>query len=193
MSAQATVKNVMDPTTLTLAGMYAEAALGLLPSDAQAEQAAEELASIAEMMEREDSSGLLGSVLVSQDERQRIVRRAFDGKCSQAVMGLLDVLARNGRLGVLGLVARAFRKQLNTRQGKVDVLVTAATELDSDIRSQLEAVLRETMGIIPLLHVSVDPSVLGGLTVKVGDKVFDATIATQLSRLRRTLAERRRT
>ncbi len=192
MSAQAPSKSVMDPTALTLAGMYAEATLGLLPTDAQAEPVADELNAIASMMTEEDKYDLLGSAFINRDERQRIVRRAFEGKCSDTVMGLLDVLARNGRLNVLGLVARAFRKQLNTRQGKVDVLVTSATELDAEIRGQLEAMLKETMGITPLLQVSVEPKVLGGLTVKVGDKVFDATVATQLSRLRRTLAERRR-
>jgi F-type H+-transporting ATPase subunit delta len=191
MVAQGQLPSVTDPTAITLSGVYAEAALGLIDTNAGAEGICEELNAIVELMDHvEGSAELLTASLISRDERQRLVQRVFQGRCSEEVLALLGVMARNERLSLLREVARQFRRMLNVREGKVEVAVTTAVELDGPGRDRLVAMLGEALGAEPLLKTEVDGALVGGAVVKVGDRVFDASIAAELKRLRQSIMEK---
>jgi F-type H+-transporting ATPase subunit delta len=187
--ADPTAPGVRNPSNWTLAGVYAEALLGLYESDEQAEGAAEELAALCELMEQaEGFDRLLTSVSASRDKARAFVQRIFGGRVSPPVEGLLGVMALKGRLSLLRPVARRFRRMLNRREGKVDVLVTTAVPLDEEQRGRLRDVLRDMLNAEPLLTCRVQASVLGGAVIRVGDRLYDASVATQLERLRKQLA-----
>ena len=88
-------------------------------------------------------------------------------------------------------IARRFRELLSARQGRVEVLVTTAVPLDEQQRDRIVEALRGALGIEPLLRTSVDANALGGMIVRIGDRVYDASVATELERLRQSLTAKR--
>lgn len=182
-----TAETVLEGQAIAVADVYVEALLGLVGDDAQADALAAELESLVSVLEAvEGTSELLGAATSNAGQTEWF-QRVFAGRCSRTLEALLAIMARKGRLGLLPLVARRFRAALNTRQGRVEVTVVAARDLDEAHRKALSDTLREVTGAEPLLRTRVDPSLLGGVVVRVGDREYDASLVGQLKRLRRRL------
>lgn len=184
------VKSVMDPAMQSLANVYAEALLGLL-SDEQAEEVHQELQAIVGLMDQiEGFEELLTASLLAAEQRRGLVSRVFAGRVSQPVEGFLAILARHDRLGLLRLCQRQFRKLLNIREGKIEVALTTAAPLANDQRQQIASAIEQAVAAQPLLETRVDERLLGGVVVRIGDRVYDASIAGQLKKIRQRLTRR---
>ena len=182
--------SVMDAAELLLAGVYAEAALDNLPDDAAAEETAGELEALKGLVKADPMLDfLLFRAAVSVRARAAAVGRVFAGRCGVVTEGLLTVLARRDRLGLLPAVAARFRSLLDRREGRVDVTVTTAIELDDAQRQQVAAEIGQKIGASPILHTAVDPGLVGGMIVKVGGRVYDDSIRAELARMRQDLVE----
>lgn len=99
----------------------------------------------------------------------------------------LALIAQNRRLNIISAVIDAFLDQLASRRGEFTADVRSATSLSAAQQEQLAAKLRELAG--GKVHISVreDASLLGGMTVKLGSRLIDASIKTKLARLERQL------
>ena len=180
-------ETVLEGRPLAVADVYVQALLGLMADNAQAEALAAELESLVTLLGAvEGTAELLGAATGNAGQIERF-QRIFAGRCSQTLEALLAIMTRKGRLGLLPVVARRFRTALNARQGRVEVTVVAARELDEPHRKALSDTLREVTGAEPLLRTKVDPSLLGGMVGRVGDREYDASLAGQLRRLRQRL------
>jgi len=183
-------EHVMDPSRLSLAEVYAEGLISLL-DDEEVDQVDQELLMLERMLEQiEDFEAMICYSLISSRERRTLVERIFHGRCDDSVYALLQVLARHNRLPMLRMVCRRFHKLHERRHGRVDVEVTTAVELTRPEQERLAESLGRSLQIRPILNLAVDKSLLGGMVVRVGDRLFDASLATQLRRVRRKLAGR---
>lgn len=190
---RATVKteSVMDPTAWRLSGVYASALLDLIEDDQGGEDAWHELCQIVGLMDEvEGFEDMLAAWPLGRADRVEIVRRVFGGRVSDRIEGLLSVMAANERLELLRQVAAQFRELLNDREGKIAATVTTASPLDESAMAEIAAALRKMLSAEPVVRNKVDPRVLGGMVLKVGDRVYDATIATELNRIKRRLIQR---
>ena len=182
--------SVMEGMGPALAAIYAEALLGLLDGP-EAVAAADEIEAVVGLLDEIDGfEELLVGPLRNKHQKAALIERAFGERIGERVEGLLVMLARNGRLGLLRPVAREFRRQLNVRQGKVEVAVTTAAALDESQRDAVTETLREALGAEPVLKTRVDRKLLGGMMVRVGDRLYDASTATRLRWIGRRLSER---
>jgi F-type H+-transporting ATPase subunit delta len=121
------------------------------------------------------------------------ISRADAGKAIAALagaMGLTDlvtrflgVLAENGRLAALPAVIRQFETMLSAWKGTTTAQVTSAHKLTAAQKTALEAKLKARTGREMAVDVTVDPSILGGLVVRIGSEQIDSSIKTRLSRL----------
>lgn len=183
--------SVMEPEAMTLAAVYAQAVLESLPDDQAAEDLAAELDQLLTLMDRiEGFDDLLAASLLNHRQRVELIDRVFRGRVSETLDGLLGVLARHDRLGILRTVAWQYRQMLNKRQGKVEVRLTTAVELDASQTQAVQTALAEALGARPLLTARVDPAILGGSVLRVGDRVYDASVAAELYRMKKLLTER---
>jgi F-type H+-transporting ATPase subunit delta len=183
----------MDPVEMTLARVYADALLGTLGSDAEAEEVASQLHAVAGLLDQVDGfEALLTGALIARQDRIGLVRRIFGARCDERLEAVLSIMAGNGRMGLVREMSRQFRAALDLREHKIDVTVTTAAPVDQAQRLRLGHVLGEVLGAEPLLTMQVQQGLLGGMVVRIGDRVFDASIAGELRRLRQSLAGRRR-
>lgn len=132
----------------------------------------------------------LAGPLASDDERSRLVEQAFRGRVSDLTCDTLAVVARRGRLGLLGMIVEQLDAMHNAALGRKAVTVTTAESMDDATRQQVRDELTKLLGAEPIMETTVDPSLIGGVVVRVGDKVFDASVRGRLERLSKDLIRR---
>jgi F-type H+-transporting ATPase subunit delta len=137
-----------------------------------------------------DVATFLASPVVGKRAKAAALAQALAG-ASELFRGLIGVLARNNRLYLLPEVASAYRQLLDTRAGRVRVKVASAVPLSDAQTAALTANLKALLGHQePFLDVRVDPDLLGGLVVQVGDSVIDTSVRSRLQSLRSLLLAR---
>ncbi len=185
-------ETVMDVTEEQVARVYARAFMGVAAKSADPTALVDEVASIVEdVLQRAPRlEATLRSELVAPEEKARLLDRIFAGRASTEVLNFLKVLAAHGRLGLLRSVARILKKLDAKRRGLTDVEVRVAAPLDDGLRREIADRLRKTLGGEPVLHVVVDPTLIAGLVIRVGDRVYDGSVHTQLERARRAMIDR---
>lgn len=123
--------------------------------------------------------------------KKRVLSELLSEKIGRPAMGLLHVLVDKQRETLLDNIADEFDRYRDLREGRLHVHITAARPVDEDqldvIRSRLEKVTGKKI----LAHVRIDQRVLGGLRIKVGDKVIDGTLRRRLRQLRHALVPTR--
>ena len=188
------IESVMAPTTWLVADIYAKALLELLEDNDEAEEICSEVESVVDLLDEVKLfEHLLTASLMKAQDRLSIIERIFHGRIAERTEGFLAVMAARDRLGILRAVARRVRELLNQRVGKLEVRVTTASPLDESAMKDVVAALKEALGCEPLVRNEVDPGVLGGMVLKVGDRVYDASLGTELNRLKRRLTVRTET
>ncbi len=99
----------------------------------------------------------------------------------------MRLLLEKGRLRYLASIAETFEYLANERRGRLKVAVASAAPLPGDDIERLKAELQEATGKTVLIETSVDPALIGGLVVRIGDRVLDGSIKHQLAAMRESL------
>ena len=129
-------------------------------------------------------------VAVPRNRRAEIIHKALGGKVDDLFLHFILVLNAHNRLPILRPVASVYRELMDKRARKLRVQVTTAVPLTDPERERIGEMVRSRFDLSPLLLETVDPSVLGGLRVQVGDRVIDATVRSRLDALRDQLLAR---
>jgi F-type H+-transporting ATPase subunit delta len=172
-----------------LGGVYAKALLAATEKAGVTETVLDQLtAFVRDVIEPiANFDAVLSSPRVNQEEKTRLLDRAIGNKVHILLLNFLKVMARHGRLDCLRAVLAAAQHLYNEMRGRIEVVVESAAPLDASLRASIAARLQRSLGAEVLLQTKVNPEVLGGLVVRVGDTVYDASVSNQLSRLRRTV------
>jgi F-type H+-transporting ATPase subunit delta len=183
---------VFDDATQHVARVYAEAFLNAAETSGQAEEPLQDLDSLVDQVFPQDRylEAFLTSKAVSRERKERALRAAFEGRSSALFLNFLLVLNDHDRLDALRAITTSVRSLHEERTGKIRVQVRSALPLADDQRLRLQQELRETFGRDPVLETRVDPDLLGGMTVQVGDVMYDASVRTRLENIRNQLLER---
>ena len=166
---------------------YAEAAFEIATRDDAIETWRTDLEASVGMLEGGDLMSTLASPALPLEQRQDVVQKVFAG-ISGPVRNLIGLLVRRGRIEQLPRVAAEFRRLDDARQGITHATATSALPLtDTEVRA-LTARLEQMTGGRIALQTDVDESLLGGLIVRVGDRLIDGSVRGRLERLRNQLA-----
>jgi F-type H+-transporting ATPase subunit delta len=187
-------ETVMDITVEQIARVYAQAFMAVAEKSPDLAGLVEEIASlVSDVLDNfPNLEEVFRSALVAHERKEAIIDEVLGGRASTEVLNFLKVLARHGRLGILRPVARHVEELYTEKQGLSDVEVRVATELDEALRKQIENQLRQALGIEPVLNVTVDPSLIAGVVVRVGDRVYDGSLSTQFDLACKGMIERAR-
>jgi F-type H+-transporting ATPase subunit delta len=137
-----------------------------------------------------DFESILSSRLVMHEEKEALLDRAIGSQASPMFLSFLKVVSRHGRLDLLRAVRRQARELLDKIRGRVPVRIATATPIDEAFAGRIAGSLAPLVGGLPKLERVVDPKLIGGIVVRVGDKVYDASIANQLHKLRQQMMDR---
>lgn len=122
--------------------------------------------------------------ITSEDKGKALAAIADRGKAHPLTRNILGLLAANGRVSVLPALSTAFEKLAAARRGAVAAEVTSAIKLSAAEQKSIAAALKQAFGKDPEITTTVDPAILGGLKVKVGSKLFDASLKSRLDQLK---------
>ncbi|KAI8853132.1 OSCP/delta subunit of ATPase [Chytridium lagenaria] len=115
------------------------------------------------------------------------------GKYSDITANFFSVLAENGRLDHTNKIVSSFEQLLLAHRGEIPVIVTSAKELDAKVTRQVRDILQKSSLIEKSQKINltnkVDPSILGGLVIEVGDKTIDLSVSAKVTKLDRILKE----
>jgi F-type H+-transporting ATPase subunit delta len=144
----------------------------------------------AALDESADLRALAESPLYPRDDQRRaIVAVAQAMGLSQLVTNTVAVMASKRRLFVLRDMLSLFRKRVADHRGEMTAEVVSAHAMSDAQRKALSETLKNVVGREVALDVQVDESLIGGLVVKVGSKMIDTSIRSQLNRLQHSMRE----
>jgi len=183
----ATTKSQPDALARVYASALFETAESAGGQDA-VEGTLSELEDILELGRQDAGFGeFLGSQILGTKERSSSIAAIFSGRASDHVVRFLQVLNEKGRLGHLGAVTAAYDALVQEKFGRVEVDVYTATPAEGGELESLKGRLREALGKEPVLHAYTDAGMIGGLKLRIGDELVDASVATQLRKVREEL------
>ncbi|HEX29122.1 TPA: ATP synthase F1 subunit delta [Candidatus Poribacteria bacterium] len=138
----------------------------------------------------EEFRQLLSNPLIPPKEKSRIIREMFEGKLHTVTLNFLDTLVERRREKLLPEILNAFQDELDRFEGTLVVKAVTAVSMTQEQMERLEDKIASLTGRRVRLETNVDPSIKGGILIKIGDRTIDATIDTAFQKLRENLIKR---
>ena len=170
---------------------YAKSLLDLALEQGQLKQVHEDITLVAgTCADSPELRVLLKSPVMRSDKKQQVLHKAFTGRIGRIVFTFITVLVRKGREPLLHQIAAAFEELHREHEGVVICTVTSAVELSDEEHEKVLAITRPRFpGKTIRLETRIDPSIIGGGIIRVGDLQWDASVRNKLHLIRRKLAE----
>lgn len=172
-----------------LAGRYATALFELADEAKSLDAVSADLARLRALVEGSaDMARFVRSPVVSRDEQGKAIAAILERLgVSQLTKNFIGLLAQKRRLFALQGIVAAFDALVAARKGEASAAVTSAKPLNAAQRAALQAALKSSIKREIRMTESVDPSLLGGLVVKVGSRQIDSSLKSKLARLERAM------
>jgi F-type H+-transporting ATPase subunit delta len=177
--------------TVEIARRFAEALISAAEKDGAVDPVLDELDEIQRDVLKAFPrfAQLLASRRVSAPRKDKVLVDVFENRASSLVTRFLRVLNRHDRLDILQVVVREARAAWERRNRRIPIEVRSAVPLDENQLQALRDRLSKLTGANPILKVSIDPDLIAGLVVQVGDLRYDASAKSRLAQLRQRLIE----
>ena len=133
---------------------------------------------------------VLASPLIRHEEKSAVLDRVFQPRISRLLLNFLKVVSRHGRLDCLRAIRRGAHKLYEEAEGNVRVRITTATAMAPEQVEQIAAALAASLGKRPILETVVDPALVGGAVLRIGDTVYDGSVVNQLQQIRQQMIDR---
>ncbi len=169
-----------------LAGRYANALFELAQEQKAVDAVSTDLASLRRAMETSsDLSRLVRSPVFGAEDQARALKAVLEKMGAETLtIKFVLLLAQKRRLFVLTQIIKQYEHLVARSRGETEAEVTAARALSDTEINELRAALKAKLGKEPRLHARIDPTLLGGLIVKVGSRMIDSSLRTKLEGLR---------
>ena len=171
----------------TAARRYAEAAFEVAQRDGAVETWRAELDAAAAIAADDQVGRMLANPAIALETRTDMAGSIFGKVVSKPVLNLIGLMLRRGRIEQLPRVAAEFARRDDARNGLTHATATSAVPLDDEEVRAIATRLEQLTGNRVALETNVDPSILGGVVVRIGDRLIDGSVRGRLERLRSKL------
>lgn len=172
----------------TVARNYAEALFAAAEAKRQAEAWGELLDAVAGAVAADERIAVaLDSPRVPKAMKSRILERALTGSAPKEVIRFLQAVVRRGRQGLLAEMAQQYQGLVDLKLNRVHAGVTLARAPDTRLQKTVVERLSRAVGKEVRAHFRADPTILGGVVVRVGDRIYDGSVKRKLHVLRRKM------
>lgn len=128
---------------------------------------------------------ILKNPIISLEKKANILDGLFEDKLHKMILSFFHIVIRKGRSEILYATAKEFINQYNIKKNIVKATVTSAHPLSKENITQLEEVVRQATKGEVILSAHVQPDLIGGFILKVGDKQFDTSLSSKLNQLKK--------
>jgi F-type H+-transporting ATPase subunit delta len=171
----------------TAARRYAEAAFQLATRDDALDAYSEGLDLAVQVLASDEARDIVRNPARPLRERLEFVDGMLAKRVPEPVLKLVGLLVERARVDRLPTVAAEYHRLLNRERGVVEAVATAASPLTGDETEALQRKVAKMTGRTVDLRIEIDEWLIGGLTVRVGDTLYDASVRGRLERLRERL------
>ena len=182
---------VFDTDQQLLGVVYAKALMGFAQQSGRVDQFVDELNAVVGVLGEVPKLRIaLESPRIPYEAKTRLLETAFQGKVSQELVNFLKIVATKRRFDCLGAMAASTRRMQDEMAGRVQATLTTAETVDEPVRIKISDRLSKVLGKQVVLAPLVDPKIIGGMVIRVGDTVYDASVANQLKQVRTKAVKR---
>ena len=171
----------------TAARRYAEAVLELARRDGTLDAWLVEIRLAVELVGVEEAATVIDNPAIAWQDRRAIITGLLGSRVGTPTRNLVLLLAKRGRLAILPGVADELARLVDLEHGVVVATVTSAQPLEPAELAAIAERVQAPAGARVEVRATVDPELIGGLTVRVGDRLIDASVRGRLARLRDSL------
>ena len=169
----------------TIARNYAEALLSLARKAEDLEGWGDYITAVADAVEGDPRlKNFLAAPQISGADKNRVIEKAFEDYLPRPMMRFLQKLVLNRRQTLIPQIAVEYAGLVDEVSNRVHAQVTLARDANESDRSVIASQLSKVMGKEVVPHLFVNPAILGGVVVRVGDRVMDGSVRKRLSTLR---------
>lgn len=172
------------PRPSTAARRYAEAAFEIARRDGTLERWLDDLRLLADVVADVDVARAVDNPAIPFADRREVLTKLLGPRISPQALNLALLLAQRGRLSAAPAVAAEYKRLVDRERGIVVATVTSAVPIEPADLEAIGARVREMTGARAEIATAVDPDLIGGVTVRIGDRLIDASVRGRLERLR---------
>ncbi len=173
---------------ITIARNYAEALFQLGERTNESERFGDLIEGVGGAIEADESiSVVLESPNVTKAAKQELLARALKNRAPDSFIRFLKAVIKRGRQGIIPAIARQYLELLDVKFDRVHASVAMARTPDQALREAVRKSLSEVLGKEVIAHYREDPGILGGVIVRIGDRVMDGSLRRRLKILRRQM------
>ncbi len=153
----------------------------------------DELTAVCWIFEREpEFLKVLQTPSIAMDDKRNVLKKVFEGRIQQYLLNFLMLITEKGRVGLVRDMCQAYKEHYYFENGIIEVRAITAKELSDALSQKLKTKMEAVTGKKVVLETTVDPSIIGGIVVKLGNEQFDTSLKTRLdeiaARLTNTIA-----
>jgi F-type H+-transporting ATPase subunit delta len=177
---------------LRIARVYAEALLDAADQRSAVEEVKAELHELVEEVFRRqpEFEAFLRSGAIGKGPKEKVLRSVFETRSGELFFNTLMVLNQHERLDLLRPVYLVYNQLVDQRNRRIPVQITTAVPLAEEQTNRLLSFLHDSLKLEPILKTIIDPNILGGMMLRVGDWLFDGSIRSELENFRKQLMAR---
>jgi len=173
-----------------VAHRYAKSLLQLAQENGQLEAIAGDMDILSTTIsESKELRLLLSNPIVKEAQKTNVLNSIFDGKVSNVTMNLIEAALSTKRESHLGEIADSYLAQHMELENKVTAEITTAVALNDELRAKAMSVIKTMSDKNVTLVESVDPDIIGGMIVKIGDRQIDASVRRRLNNFQQELSK----
>ena len=175
----------------TIARNYAAALLALARKAGDLQAWGRMIDDVATAVERDDRlRNFLAAPQISADQKNAVLAKAFEDRAPRLFLRYLQRLVKNRRQMLIPEIANEYRDLVDEVEGRVHAQVTVAKPVDEAERAEIGRYLSNTLGKPVVPQVRINPNIVGGIIVRIGDRVMDGSIRRRLGLLRSHMVAR---
>jgi F-type H+-transporting ATPase subunit delta len=172
----------------SVARRYAESLFAIAQEQNQVDEFQKDLGQIADVIDSsQELKDFMAHVLIPPVAKKDIVARFFTGKVSATIFNFLNLVIEKRRAEYIGAIYAEYRDMADESHNVLKAEFVSARKVSDEDVSELEKSLSAATGKNVRINVIIDPSLIGGVKVRIGDRVIDASVLKKLERLKSSL------
>jgi len=172
---------------IRIANRYAKSILDLAMEQDKLQAVFQDMEYLRSAFESRELYNLIKSPIISKDRKQKVLDALFTGKLDPLSKSFIDIVLRKGREDLLPEIVKAFETQYKAHKKITEVKLITAAPLSNEKLEAIKSKLLDSKVTDESVEIStvVDPDIIGGFIIEVGDKLYDASVSHKLAKLRK--------